>query len=89
MREPFPPQGKDWMPVFALLMEPVIPALLVGGKGLGHGGGGWWEGVFTHTDTRTVGSTVHTHTPPCSHTYTQWEAVYTHTHTHTHPAPEP
>lgn len=71
--------------MFALLMEPVIPALLVGGKGLGHGGGGWWEGVFTHTDTHSGKQCTHTHRPVHTDTHTQWEAVYTHTHTHTAP----
>lgn len=77
--------------MFALLMEPVIPALLVGGKGLGHGGGEWWEGVFTHTDTHTVGNSVHTNTAlfTQTHTHSGKQCAHTHTPPHTQLAPEP
>lgn len=79
--------------MFALLMEPVIPALLVGEKapGMGVEGGGK---ECSHTQTHTVGNSVHTHTAlfTQTHTHTQWKQC-THTHTHTPPhaqlAPEP
>ena len=82
MREPFPPQGKDWMPVFALLMEPVIPALLVGGKR--PRAWGWrvvGRSVHTHRHTHSGKHCTHTHTALFTHIHTVGSSVHTHTHT--------
>lgn len=82
--------GEELDAYVALLMEPVIPALLVGEKASGMGVEGGGKGC-SHTQTHSGKQCTHTHRPvhTDTHTHTVGSSVHTHTHTHrpTHNSP--